>query len=34
MGLGLDVIHSCGAGVEVNRLPEVIGVGAVAIAFV
>lgn len=31
-GRSLDVIHSSGAGVEVNRLPELIGVGAAAIA--
>ena len=34
LGDGLDVIHSCGAGVEVSRLLELIGVGAVAIAIV
>ena len=31
-GRSLDVIRSSGAGVEVNRLPELIGVGAAAIA--
>ena len=31
-GRSLDVIHLCGAGVEVGRLPELISVGAAMIA--